>query len=156
MTNQPMMRLAVDAAIERDGQLLLIEYADAHLGRHWGLPGGGVEAGETLHAALRREVLEETGATVTVGRLLLVNEYDPVALDQAYDDDLTLRLLFHCRLTDGTAPFAAPIMPDPDQIGIGWVPIAELANVPFFPRIAERLQQILSAPPTADIFNTKL
>ena len=63
------MRLAVDAVVEHAGQLLLIEYDDARLGRHWGLPGGGVEPGEGIHDALRREVLEETGAQVVVGQL---------------------------------------------------------------------------------------
>jgi 8-oxo-dGTP diphosphatase len=40
-----------------DEQVLLIRTAKAG----WELPGGRVESGEDLHAALRREVLEETG-----------------------------------------------------------------------------------------------
>lgn len=151
MNEQWMMRLAVDAVIEREGQLLLIEYEDARLGRHWGLPGGGVEVGETLHAALRREVWEETGARVTVGHLLMVNEYDPTAPDYLYDDELTLRLLFHCTLA-GDAPFTPPTIPDPDQIGVDWVAIAELTVITFLPRIALRLQQLLTAPPAQDMF----
>jgi 8-oxo-dGTP diphosphatase len=43
-----------------DGQVLLIRTAKAG----WELPGGRVEPGEDLHAALLREALEETGCSL--------------------------------------------------------------------------------------------
>ena len=56
--------LAVSAAIVRDGHVLLVRRARAPAHGLLTLPGGGVEAGETLEQALIREVLEETSLTV--------------------------------------------------------------------------------------------
>ena len=53
-------RLAVRALVRRTGRLLLVESADGDLA----LLGGGVEPGESLEDALRRELREETGAVV--------------------------------------------------------------------------------------------
>lgn len=49
---------------KRGGPVLLVERAGRPLTGYWSLPGGLVEAGETLEAAVRREVWEETGLRV--------------------------------------------------------------------------------------------
>jgi ADP-ribose pyrophosphatase YjhB (NUDIX family) len=56
--------LAVSAAIVRDGELLVVRRARPPMQGLFTLPGGGVECGEGLADAVRREVLEETGLTI--------------------------------------------------------------------------------------------
>ncbi|HMI85759.1 MAG TPA: NUDIX domain-containing protein [Polyangiaceae bacterium] len=54
--------------------VLLIKRGTAPLLGQWTLPGGRLRGGETIAAALEREVLEETGIRVTAGRLIEVIE----------------------------------------------------------------------------------
>jgi ADP-ribose pyrophosphatase YjhB (NUDIX family) len=56
--------LAVSAAIIRDGRVFIARRARGPALGVWTMPGGVVEAGETLTAALLREILEETSMTI--------------------------------------------------------------------------------------------
>jgi 8-oxo-dGTP diphosphatase len=59
-------QLAVSAAIFRDGKILLVRRARSPAKGFYSLPGGRVEFGETLHAALHREVGEETALKIAI------------------------------------------------------------------------------------------
>jgi 8-oxo-dGTP diphosphatase len=65
----PRPQLAVSAAIFRDDNILLVRRARFPAKGFYTLPGGRVEFGETLHAALRREVLEETALEIEIAGL---------------------------------------------------------------------------------------
>ena len=67
------IRIRVGVLIWRDGEVLLVRHEK---GGHsyWLVPGGGVDPGETMVAAGARELVEETGYRVEVGRLLLICE----------------------------------------------------------------------------------
>jgi 8-oxo-dGTP diphosphatase len=60
-------RIAVAALIFDEERILLALRRDIDW---WNLPGGGMEIGETVEEAVRREVLEETGLVVEVGQLV--------------------------------------------------------------------------------------
>lgn len=57
------------------GRVLVVR--STYMGPGWMLPGGRVERGETPQAAAERETQEETGITVAVDRLLLVEAHRP-------------------------------------------------------------------------------
>ncbi len=65
---EPLSRpqIAVSAAIFRDGKILLVRRARSPAKGFYSLPGGRVEFGETLHAALTREVDEETSLKIEI------------------------------------------------------------------------------------------
>lgn len=73
------MHTRVTGICVEDERILLLEQ-DTDGPRRFSLPGGKVEDGETLAGALVREMAEETGADVTVGRLLYVCDHLPAAL----------------------------------------------------------------------------
>src|SRR5262245_44019958 len=58
--------------LDEENRVLLVKRGHAPLKGEWSLPGGAVEIGETLEAALVRELLEETGLAVDVGPVVEV------------------------------------------------------------------------------------
>src|SRR4051812_27317468 len=63
----PDARIGVATAILHDGRVLLAQREDFEV---WNLPGGAVEAGESLTQAAVRETLEETGVAVELTHLV--------------------------------------------------------------------------------------
>jgi 8-oxo-dGTP diphosphatase len=89
--SSPIFRIGVYALIfDDEGRILLGHRRDIDW---WNLPGGGMEAGETVDEALCREVREETGLEVKVERL--VGVYSKPQKQEVV-------LTFRCRTTGGT------------------------------------------------------
>lgn len=59
-------------SFDKEGRLLLVK---SNQGDFWAAPGGGVEEGESLSAACRREVLEETGFAVKIKQAVFLQDY---------------------------------------------------------------------------------
>jgi mutator protein MutT len=74
-----MQAIEVSAGVVfRQGKLLITQrYADAHLGGLWEFPGGKRESDETFEQCLARELREELGIEVSIGKLVesLTHEY---------------------------------------------------------------------------------
>jgi len=94
--------VGVGAVIVDGERVLLVKRAHEPLKGEWSLPGGAVEVGESLEAALVREVREETRLDVVVGPVVEV-------LDRI-GRDASDRVEYHyvivdylCRVAGGTA-----------------------------------------------------
>jgi ADP-ribose pyrophosphatase YjhB (NUDIX family) len=89
--SSPVFRIGVFALIFDDqGRILLGHRRDTNW---WNLPGGGMELGETVDEAVRREVREETDLEVEVERL--VGVYSKPQKQEVV-------LTFRCHITGGT------------------------------------------------------
>jgi len=97
-------RLAAYAVIRDDaGRVLLALWNEADLPK-WTMPGGGVELDETVQQAVVREVQEETGYDVVVGRLLGLHTFvlPPQVRVNTTDRPLkSVRVVFEARIIGG-------------------------------------------------------
>jgi mutator protein MutT len=111
--------IGVGAVVLDGDSVLLVQRGHAPLKGEWSLPGGAVELGETLAAALAREVLEETGIQIDVGPVVDV-------LDRLHRDE-DGRLQFHYVVVDYLCrPLTKQIAYGSDADNARWVSRSDL------------------------------
>ena len=129
MADSPTRRIRCVGAVVFDdaGRLLLIRRGREPGRGRWSVPGGRVEAGETDHQALIREVAEETGLVVEIIRLLgqVRREAPGAAVFDIYD--------YRCRPTGGT------LTAGDDADETRWCDVTTLASLPLVPGLLEAL-----------------
>lgn len=116
--------IPVVCAVIEDGAgrvLVAQRPAHKHLGLKWEFAGGKVEAGEAPAAALVREIKEELGCDLAVGRALPSFQHD-------YGTVVIEMLPFVCALAPGSGP-AHPH----EHVAIRWVTLEELAALDLAP-----------------------
>lgn len=71
------MKNRVRTIIFHEEKLLLVRHKDAQgsAAESWVLPGGHMEDGEHIEAALKREIIEETGIEPEIGQLLFIHQF---------------------------------------------------------------------------------
>ncbi|MFI9592594.1 NUDIX domain-containing protein [Nonomuraea sp. NPDC052265] len=127
------MQVRVTGVVIEDGRILLLDQ-DADSGRSWSLPGGKVEPGEPIGHALMREMREETGVEVGVGRLLYVCDHLPGG------DTHVLHMTFEATRTGGTVGATAAGADTTPIRGVKFVPLTELPELGFTDRFVELAQ----------------
>jgi 8-oxo-dGTP diphosphatase len=85
---QPKLFVATKAFIVYNGKILVVresnQYKDGSNAGKYDVIGGRMEPGQHFRDSLIREIQEETGLTVTVGKPFFVNEWRPVVKDEPW------------------------------------------------------------------------
>jgi 8-oxo-dGTP pyrophosphatase MutT (NUDIX family) len=71
-------RMTVRGIVFKDGKLLAQQLTADHHGVQrdfWCTPGGGLDENEAIIDGLKREMVEETGITPQIGRLLFIQQF---------------------------------------------------------------------------------
>ena len=149
------IRSTVKAIIINDGKMLVNKCHDKKFGDYFSLPGGGQHQYETLHEAVVRECLEETGLSVKPVRFAALCETIFTNEDyRAKYGDYAHRMyhVFICELLDSAQ--VLPTETDSMQVGSEWIDISTMnaANkVRLFPlEVWDNIQEILNG--TAPVF----
>ena len=122
--------VSVGAVIVDGDRVLLVKRGQEPLKGRWSLPGGVVEAGEELHAALVREAREETGLDVQVGEV--VDVLDRISRDAGGRIEYHYVIIdYVCRATGGSLACGT------DAEEARWVERADLASYDLTPKVTE-------------------
>ncbi len=136
---RPALEVAAGVIVDTRGLLITRRREGTHLAGLWEFPGGKIRRGEEVHTALHRELREELGIDVEVGRLLQVVEH-------SYPDTGAVRLHFHvCRIRRGIpAPLAAA--------EVRWVEPSAMGDLAWPPADAPLVELVRRCPDALDLW----
>jgi ADP-ribose pyrophosphatase YjhB (NUDIX family) len=142
---QGSIRLGCSAVVfnETRSRVLLTRRLD---NGQWCLPSGGVEPGESVAEACKRETYEETGLEVEIVRLTGVYS-DPDFLVKYQDGNQAqiVALNFEARITSGTPGLSN------ETSAFGWYSIKEIEGLEVLLNHRQRILDTLAANPEAFI-----
>jgi ADP-ribose pyrophosphatase YjhB (NUDIX family) len=123
----------------RAGALLLVHKTDNNL---WALPGGGMDLGESMSAAVIREVEEETGVRVEVTGL--VGIYTNPGHVMAYDDGEVRQ---ECSICFIARPVGGELRTSDETSEVAWIPPNTLNSLQIHPSMRMRIDHYLERRP---------
>ena len=147
MPDTPPRVVVAAAVVRRDGAFLVTRRPrGVHLEGYWEFPGGKCEPGESHAACLQREIEEELGVGVQVGRRILEVSHE-------YPDRRVELHFFACELEGEPLALLGQEM--------RWVFEDQLASLRFPPADAELIEMLRvgrtdgRTPPQAESSNTR-
>ncbi|MFX1513226.1 MAG: NUDIX hydrolase [Promethearchaeota archaeon] len=127
--------VSVHVIIIKGNKVLLVKRAQPPSQGRWSIPGGVIELGESVNEAARREVLEECGIKIEIGKVLNIGEnviHDGKGLVQ-----------FHYILIFKLANYVSgEIHPGSDAAEVRWTTYEELDPLDMHPVARKTIQQV--------------
>jgi len=133
--------VGVLGVVRRDGRVLLVQRARAPSVGKWGFPGGVQELGETIFAAVIRELREETG--------LVVEPLETLTTLDVLERDGEGRVRTHYALIAVLAGWrSGEVIIDDEAHDFGWFTVAEVEAraLPTLPSATRIIGMALERP----------
>lgn len=127
--SEPNIRNRVAVLIVEGDKILLVEH-EKYGKKYWLVPGGGVEYGETIEEAARRELMEECSLGVRIGDLLFISETIPPDRHRH-----VINYYYEGHIVGGE------LRANPDRVlrDAQWLPIEDLPHLLLFPPTAQEI-----------------
>ena len=125
----PSARNSAKAIVLHEGKIL-VNRCTSRFGEYFALHGGGQRRGELLTETVRRELLEETGYSVSPIRLSGI--YERISNGREDNSCHKIYFVFLCKLDNNSCK--VPTEQDRFQIGLEWVDLRQIRNANLFPR----------------------
>jgi 8-oxo-dGTP diphosphatase len=126
------MKVRPSIAIVENNKILLMRYryGDTDV---YNLPGGNVDKGEMLTETVVRELMEELGIEVEVGKMILSGD---VIMPEGKEDVL------HC-VFEGKIITGKPILnpKETSALSVVWMPLVDLHELEMYPNVGAELQR---------------
>lgn len=134
MSARPFPLTGIGAVVFKDKAILLVKRKNPPYQDQWAIPGGKIEAGETLQQAAEREIMEETGISIKAGA--------PVYVFDLIERDATGQLRFHYVIVDLEAEYiGGEIHASDDALEAGWFTADELTSLNLNPSTRKLLTE---------------
>lgn len=116
-------RVGVGAITIKDEKVLLIKRGIEPSKRLWAIPGGTLKLGESMQECAAREILEETGVTITVGDCIYVFDF--------IERDSKRKIKFHYVIIDFAADYVSGVPRGADDaLEARWFSRKDLGDLP--------------------------
>jgi len=129
-------RVSAHTIVRKDDRVLLIKRGGEPFKGTWAPPGGGVELGETVYDAGKREVLEETGIECEIEGVQVID--DQIYLDAEGNVEVHTVIIRLLARYVGGEPEAKS-----DAADAGWFAIGDLDGLDIPERLREMVNRAL-------------